>query len=204
MLLLKDQKSADRVRRQLTDQGGPLTYFNDGGGGIRQRFIFYTQKIPNFRVCLPKKITTLFSIPKKNPLILFSQPKKIPLFFFATQKNPGVFHRPKKITFGQNFRPQKITRTPPPPSLKYVSGVPGLMDLSRKINHEVQPVLEFRKVVRTIQSFGSGALRRSLYLVYLVYFWGFCPFQFFIVPLQKKILASLLVESLNQSLLAGN
>ena len=60
------------------------------------------------------------------------------------------------------------------------------MDLSRKINHEVQPVLEFRKVVRTIQSSGSGALRRSLYLVYLVYFWGFCPFQFFIVPLQKK------------------
>ena len=195
MLLLKDQKSADRVRRQLTDLGGPLTYFNDGG--VRQRFIFYNQKNHSFRICLPKKITTLFSIPQKNPLILFSQPQKIPLYFFATQNDPGVFHRPKKIT-----------RTPPPPpSLKYVSGAPGLMDLSRKINHEVQPVLEFRKVVRTIQSCGSGALRRSLYLVYLVYlvyFWGFCPFQFFIVPLQKKILASLLVESLNQSLLAGN
>ena len=104
--------------------GAPLTNFNDGGGGVRQRFIFYTQKNYNFRICLPKKITTFYSVPKKNPLVLFSQPKKIPLFFFATQKNPGVFHRPKKITFGQNFRPKKITRTPP--SLKYVSGAPGV------------------------------------------------------------------------------
>ena len=45
--------------------GAPLTYFNDGG--VRQRFIFYTQKNPNFRICLPKKIPTFFSIPKKIP-----------------------------------------------------------------------------------------------------------------------------------------
>ena len=45
--------------------GAPLTYFNDGG--LRQRFIFYTQKNPNFRICLPKKIPTFFSIPKKIP-----------------------------------------------------------------------------------------------------------------------------------------
>ena len=45
--------------------GVPLTYFNVGG--VRQRFIFYTQKNPNFRICLPKKIPTFFSIPKKIP-----------------------------------------------------------------------------------------------------------------------------------------
>ena len=45
--------------------GAPLTCFNDGG--VRQRFIFYTQKNPNFRICLPKKIPTFFSIPKKIP-----------------------------------------------------------------------------------------------------------------------------------------
>ena len=45
--------------------GTPLTYFNDGG--VQQRFIFYTPKNPNFRICLPKKIPTFFSIPQKIP-----------------------------------------------------------------------------------------------------------------------------------------
>ena len=45
--------------------GAPLTYFNDRG--VRQRFIFYTPKNPNFRICLPKKIPTFFSIPQKIP-----------------------------------------------------------------------------------------------------------------------------------------
>ena len=44
--------------------GAPLTYFNDGG--IRQRFIFYTPKNPNFRICLPKKIPTFLAYPKKS------------------------------------------------------------------------------------------------------------------------------------------
>ena len=44
------------------DPGAPLTYFNDGG--VRQRFIFYTQKNPNFRICLPKKIPQCFCISK--------------------------------------------------------------------------------------------------------------------------------------------
>ena len=43
--------------------GVPLTYFNDWG--VRQRFIFYTPKNPNFRSCLPKKIPSFVSIPKK-------------------------------------------------------------------------------------------------------------------------------------------
>ena len=45
--------------------GAPLTYFNDGG--VRKRFIFYTQKTPNFKICLSQKISTFFSIPKKIP-----------------------------------------------------------------------------------------------------------------------------------------
>ena len=49
---------------------------------------------------------------------------KNPSVVFATQKNPGVIHRPKKIPFGQNVRPKKTLRTPP--SLKYVSGAPGM------------------------------------------------------------------------------
>ena len=35
------------------------------GGEVRQKF--YTPKNRNFRICLPKKITTFFSIPQKIP-----------------------------------------------------------------------------------------------------------------------------------------
>ena len=105
---------------RLKDPGAPLTNFNDGGGGGgggRQRFIFYTQKLHNFRICLPKKKNHyFFKHSHKNFLVLFSQPKKIPLFFFRDpKKNPGVFHRTKKSLSGQNLRPKKITRTHPPP-----------------------------------------------------------------------------------------
>ena len=54
----------DHCLTNVSIPGAPLTYFNDGG--VRQRFIFYTQKNPNFRICLPKKIPTFFSIPKKS------------------------------------------------------------------------------------------------------------------------------------------
>ena len=40
------------------------------------------------------------------------------------KKIPVLFSRPKKIPFGQNVRLKKIFRTPP--SLKYVSGAPGI------------------------------------------------------------------------------
>ena len=52
-------------KNSVFSPGAPLTYFNDGG--VRQRFIFYTPKNPNFRICLPKKIPTFFSIPQKIP-----------------------------------------------------------------------------------------------------------------------------------------
>ena len=105
-----------------------------GGGGPTEVHILYP-KNPNFRICLRKKIPTLFIIPKKIPhkqkitlmLLLICADKKyntqkIPIFF-ATQKNYSIFHRPHKIPFVQNFRSQKILRTSPP--LKCVSGAPG-------------------------------------------------------------------------------
>ena len=60
------------------DPGAPITNFNDRGGGLRQRFIFYTKKNHNFRMCLLKKVITFFSIPK----IYLN-------LFFITQKIPG-------------------------------------------------------------------------------------------------------------------
>ena len=45
--------------------GGAHSQILMTGGGVRQRFIFYTQKNHNFRICLPKKITTFCNIPKK-------------------------------------------------------------------------------------------------------------------------------------------
>ena len=66
----------------LNIPGAPLTYFNDGG--VRQRFIFYTPKNPNFRICLPQKIPTFFSIPQKNPSVFLHQ--QILLFIFWKAK----------------------------------------------------------------------------------------------------------------------
>ena len=69
--------------------GAPLTNFNDiGGGGVWQRFIFYTQKDHNFRICLPQK----------NNYFFLAYPKKSLCPFLATQKNPSVFFSwPQKI-----------------------------------------------------------------------------------------------------------
>ena len=94
----------------------PLTYFVDGEGGSSLTEVLY-----------PKRSLLFLAYPK-NSLSPFFATQKSPFVFFATPKNPGIFHRPQKITFGQNFRPQKIISTPPPtpPSLKYVSGAPGM------------------------------------------------------------------------------
>ena len=96
----------------------------EGGGGGRQRFIFYTQKNHNFRICLPKKITTFYSIPKKIPSsFFFCNPKKSLCFFLQHKKILASFLDPKKSLLAKISDPKKIMRTTP--SLKYVSGVPG-------------------------------------------------------------------------------
>ena len=84
---------------------------NWGGGGVWQRFIFYTPKNHNFRICLPKKITTFFSIHKNIPWSYFRNPKKSLCFS----------SRPKKILssfldhFWPKFQTQKNHLDPPPP-----------------------------------------------------------------------------------------
>ena len=59
-------KQSISVQRTIEDSQGPHSHILMTGG-VRQRFIFYTQKNPNFRICLPKKIPPFFSIPKKIP-----------------------------------------------------------------------------------------------------------------------------------------
>ena len=70
-LILSAKKTKQHTSCRVLHQGAPLTYFNDGGGGegggVRQRFIFYTSKNPNFRILLPKKIPPFLSIHKKIP-----------------------------------------------------------------------------------------------------------------------------------------
>ena len=54
-----------RGKRNCTPRG-PLTYFNDGGGGVRQRFIFHTQEIPTSEFVYPKKSLLFLAYPKKS------------------------------------------------------------------------------------------------------------------------------------------
>ena len=97
--------------------GAPLTNFNDegggGGGGVQERFIFYTQRNHNFRICLSIKVTAFFSIPQKSLSPFFTTPKN-PFVFFATQKNPGVFYRPKKSLLAKISDSIKSFDPPPP------------------------------------------------------------------------------------------
>ena len=97
----------------LAAPGAPLTNFTDRVA--RQRFIFCTPKNHNFRICLPKKITTFFSIPKKHPLILFSQPKKSLVFFFRDPKKISSFIDPKKSLLPKILDPKNSLASPPPP-----------------------------------------------------------------------------------------
>ena len=60
---LRDVKNgSEYIGKKGNPPGASLTYFNYGG--VRQRFIFNTQKNPNFRICLPKKIPQCFCISK--------------------------------------------------------------------------------------------------------------------------------------------
>ena len=90
----------------------PLTNFNDGGGGIRQRFTFYTQKNHNSEFVYPKKSLLFIAYPKKS-LCFSSRPKKILASFID----------PKKSLLAKVSDPKKSLG--PPLSLKYVSGAPG-------------------------------------------------------------------------------
>ena len=85
----------------LTFQG-PHSQILMTGGGVPQRFIFYTKKITTSEFVYPKK-----------PLHFLAYPKKSPQFFFATQKNAGVFHRPPKNHLWPNFSDSIKNNGPP-------------------------------------------------------------------------------------------
>ena len=95
------------------------------GGGVPDRgsYILYL-KNHNFRICLPQKITTSFSIPPKIPSVSpFFTTQKIPLFW-GPKKTPASFIDPKKH-FWSKFQTQKNHLEPPAPSIKYVNWAPG-------------------------------------------------------------------------------
>ena len=123
------RKGIFSASKEIFNPQGPHSQFfmMGGGGGSDRGSYFLPKKITTSEFVYPKKSLLFLTYPKKS-LSSFFATQKNPSVFFATQKNLGVFHRPKKITFGQNFRPKNITRTPP--SLKYVSGAPGIQPLS--------------------------------------------------------------------------
>ena len=112
--------------------GAPLTNLmmgKGGGGGVQQRFIFYTQQNHNFRICLPKKITIFFSIPK-IPQSFFHNPKKFLCFFSRPKKLPASFIDPKKSLWAKISDPKKIPQTPPPsPVIKICEWGPWVLYL---------------------------------------------------------------------------
>ena len=105
--------------------GGPFTNFNDGG--VRQRFIFYTQKNHNFRICLPKKSLLFLAYPKKSLSPFFATQKYPSGFFSRPQKIPASFIDPKKSLLAKLSDPKNHSGLP---SLKFVSGAPGMYILN--------------------------------------------------------------------------
>ena len=85
---------------------------------------------------IPKKITTSEFVYPKKSLLFLPYPKKTLTPFFATQKYPsGFFCNPKKI-LASFMDPKKslLAKIPPPPlSLKYVSGAPGVYSLWHRL-----------------------------------------------------------------------
>ena len=97
--------------------GGPLTNFS---GVCDRGSYFIPKKITTSEFFYPKK-SLHFSAYPENPSVLFLQPKKSS-FFRDPKKSRRLSSKKSPLP---NFRPRKITQTPPPLSLKYVSGASG-------------------------------------------------------------------------------
>ena len=97
-------------------------------GGSDRGSCFLPKKITTSEFVYPKKSLLFLTYPK-NPLVLFSQPKKISPFFLRPKKIPASFIDPKKSPLAK-ISDLKTSLGPPPPSLKYVSGAPGIQPLS--------------------------------------------------------------------------
>ena len=107
--------------------GAPLTNFNGGWVGVGKRFIFYTQRNHNFRICLPKQNNTYLWHTQKNTSVLFSQPKKsLCLFFHDPKKILASFIDPKKSLLAKISDPKNSLG---PPIIKICEWCPGLLIL---------------------------------------------------------------------------
>ena len=84
------------------------------GRGVRQRFIFYTQKNHNFKICLPKKITTFLAYAQKSLSPFFATQKNASVFFSRPKKIPVSFIDPKNH-FWTKFQTPKKSLGPPLP-----------------------------------------------------------------------------------------
>ena len=100
----------------ITLPGAQFTNFNDGGGGVLQRFIFYTQKITTSEFVYPKKSLLFLAYPKKSLSPFFITPKTS-CFFRDPKKIPASFIDPKNH-FWPKFQTQKNHSNPAPPVIK--------------------------------------------------------------------------------------
>ena len=82
------------------------------GGGVQQRFIFYTQKRSQLQYLSTQKNHYFFEHTQKNILVLFLQPKKIPPFFSRPQKIMASFIDPKKSPLAKISDPKNHSEPP--------------------------------------------------------------------------------------------
>ena len=116
----------------MVHPGGPLTNFNDGGGGggVRPRFLFYTPKNHNFRICPPQKITIFLVYPKNSLSHFLTTPPPPPqslCFISGPKKIPASFIGPKISLLAKISDPKNHSD---PPVIKICEWVPGWFTLS--------------------------------------------------------------------------
>ena len=90
-----------------SSQGPHSKILMTGGRGVRQRFIFYTQKNHNSNNLPTPKNYYFFSIPPNKSLSPFFAPQKIPSVFLHNLKKSRRLSQTQKNHFCQNFRPEK-------------------------------------------------------------------------------------------------
>ena len=85
--------------------------------GVRQKFIFYTQKITKFQNLSTQKNHCFFLAKPKKPLSPFFATQKIPSVFSGPIKIPASFIDPKKSLLAKILDPKKsLEPLPPHPS----------------------------------------------------------------------------------------
>ena len=110
------KKNYTLVKKGYKIPGAPLTNFNNGGGGgVWQRFKFYTQKKSQLQNLSTQKnqVLLFLAYPKKSRSPFFTTHKN--LFFSRPQKILASFYLDPKIHFWSKFQTPKNHSTPLPP-----------------------------------------------------------------------------------------